>query len=102
VDLVSAEHLWTFALAFATYMILIYVSPGDKAKIARIFTEGLLVIPLLQPLHPVTRHLERSWWMFFIVIYVLSFALSLVTYFIYGFWPGKSGRPSVCVMDCLT
>jgi hypothetical protein len=47
---------------------------------------------LTQPLHPVTRHLERSWWMFFVVIYVLSFGLSLITYFLYGFWPGESDR----------
>ncbi|KAJ9120109.1 hypothetical protein QFC22_003007 [Naganishia vaughanmartiniae] len=62
VAILWSEHIWTFVLAFATYMILIY------------------------PLHKLTRIIERRWRYFYIIIWSLSFGSAVLTYELYGYW----------------
>lgn len=58
-----SEHLWTFFLAFATYMILIY------------------------PLHSVTRYLETSWYWIYLIVWIVSIGFATLGYLLYGYWP---------------
>ncbi|KAJ9103830.1 hypothetical protein QFC21_002292 [Naganishia friedmannii] len=62
VAILWTEHIWTFTLAFATYMILIY------------------------PLHKLTRIFERRWRYCYIFIWGLSFGSAVLTYELYGYW----------------
>ncbi|ORY30332.1 hypothetical protein BCR39DRAFT_558612 [Naematelia encephala] len=75
VTVLWTEHLWTLALAFATYMILIH------------------------PLHSITSLLEKRWYILWLIVWVISFAVAVLSYELYGFtpsggicfYPSKSG-----------
>ncbi|KGB80158.1 hypothetical protein CNBG_5996 [Cryptococcus deuterogattii R265] len=58
-----SEHLWTLLLAFATYMILI------------------------NPLHSMTLWLEKKWFYFYIIVWVIAVMMGLIGYKVYGYYP---------------
>ncbi|AFR97489.1 hypothetical protein C343_05632 [Cryptococcus neoformans C23] len=58
-----SEHLWTLLLAFVTYMILI------------------------NPLHSMTLWLEKKWFYFYIIVWVIAIMMGLIGYEVYGFYP---------------
>ncbi|KAK4684863.1 hypothetical protein P7C73_g5303, partial [Tremellales sp. Uapishka_1] len=63
VTVLWTEHLWTLSLAFATYMILIY------------------------PMHTVTGWLEKKWYLLWVFVWTLAFAVGVLGYELYGYYP---------------
>ncbi|KAK6903606.1 hypothetical protein I203_107111 [Kwoniella mangroviensis CBS 8507] len=57
------EHGWTLILAFATFMILIY------------------------PLHWFTLWMEKRWYFLWAFVWVVSFAVAILGYELFGFYP---------------
>lgn len=80
----GAEHFWTFSLAFATYMILIYVSRTSAYR--RVIANS----DVAQPLSRITRILERRWYFLYLIIWGLAFGLAVLTYELYGYWACES------------
>lgn len=63
VAIVFSQHLWTLALAFTTFMILIH------------------------PLSNTTILLEKYWYWNWLIVWSISFAVSVVGYVLYGYGP---------------
>ncbi|GMK59373.1 hypothetical protein CspeluHIS016_0703880 [Cutaneotrichosporon spelunceum] len=61
--IIFSQHCWTLALAFCTYMIL------------------------TKPLHIVTSWIEKYWAWSWLLVWTISFTVSVVTYIVYGYQP---------------
>lgn len=61
--IIFSQHCWTLSLAFATFMIL------------------------TKPLHRVTSWIEKYWYWSWLVVWIISFGVSVIGYVIYGYEP---------------
>ncbi|CAK9786880.1 hypothetical protein CC85DRAFT_331552 [Cutaneotrichosporon oleaginosum] len=61
--IIFSQHCWTLTLAFCTYMIL------------------------TKPLHIVTSWIEKYWIWSWLVVWIISFTVSVATYLVYGYQP---------------
>ncbi|KAL1407325.1 hypothetical protein Q8F55_006747 [Vanrija albida] len=63
VAVIFSQHLWTLSLACATFMIL------------------------TKPLHPLTSWIEKNWYWSWLVVWIISFGVSVLGHFLYGYVP---------------